>query len=267
MKKLTAIFLAVLCLVCSFAPVSYADTESDVPSDEPVKISTLRESANYIFKGSENEIQIVPADFTADGEERNIYVVTAMGMYFSTKKVNHPFAAVLSTLNIKTAYYRMIKKFMLENIPAGSEVFLIGHSFGGMVMQQLRCDKELTESYDISATVTYGAPYIITAKSRQEGILVRAVDYHDLIPLFSPAIIFSRKNHKDAIKEDGGYLGDREASHKRSYRYSNIWDEYDVIGRKEAEAYYTYRPEDVISLSTMRHPEKIQTSEETTKEN
>lgn len=249
MKKVTAALLAVLCFLLMFSAGASADGPGKTVS-ETLKCSTLRETSDFIFDGYPNEIAVLPVQLTENGETRTVYLASAMGMGFSLKKANNPVAAFFTAFNVKTKYFKIIKKIIIENVPENSELILIGHSMGGMVMQQIRSDKELTAKYEIIKTVTIGSPYIMTSAKKQEGTLSRFGDSYDLVPKLSPAIFFSRKNHKNVTIEDGGFTGDRDAAHNRSYRYADVWDAYDALGVRDGDAYFEYDTGSIVTCKT-----------------
>lgn len=243
MKKTFAVLSAILCLFSLFVFPAGAAKKTE-------KCVCLNDTANFIFDGGSGEITLVPAELHTDGDVEDVYIVAVMGMCFDMKKANNIPACVLSAFNIRSKYYKLVKAAITDNVPADSKLLLLGHSLGGMIQQQMSCDKEITADYDIFATITIGSPYIMTKASRREGTLTRFADTSDNVPKLSPALLFNRKNHKNAFFEDGGYDGDNDKAHNRSYREADVWKKYDALGKSGGKAYFTYHPEEVIGIHT-----------------
>lgn len=227
--------------------LTYASAGS---STKRIKCSTLNQASDFIFDGGSGEITVTPVKLTENGKTRNVYIVCVMGMGYDLKKPNNPIACVPAAFNIRTQYYRLVRKTILNNVPEGSELMLYGHSLGGMVCQELACDKALKEPYKITRILTIGSPYIMVVKKNREGTLVRFADTSDNVPKLSPAFLIDRRDFKDAYFEDGGYNGDPDLSHNRSYRDAKVWKKYDALGVKNGDSYFTYRPKDVVGQAS-----------------
>lgn len=244
MKKAFAVFSAVICFVSIFTFSAGAKKKSRKTC------SVLNETAEFIFNGGRGEVTVTPAKLCEGKEKKDVYIIAVMGMCMDMKKANNIPACVLSAFNIKSKYYKIVKAAITDNVPEGSALLMLGHSLGGMILQQMICDKDITAGYDIIGTVTIGSPYIMTRSSRREGTLTRMADISDNVPKLSPALLFSRKNYKNAVFEDGGYDGDNDKAHNRSYCDADVWQKYDALGRPDSEAYFTYDPDDVIGINT-----------------
>lgn len=244
MKKITAVLMTVLCLISLFA------FSAGAAQKDTVTCSVLNDTSDFIFDGGSGEITVTPASLYVDGQKKDVYITAVMGMCFDMKKANNIPACVLSAFNLKSKYYKIVKAAVTDNVPEGSTLLVLGHSLGGMIAQQLICDKDITAAYDIYGAVTIGSPYIMTKASRREGTLTRFADVSDNVPKLSPALLFNRKNHKNAAFEDGGYDGDNDKAHNRSYRDAEVWKKYDALGRLNGTSYFTYSPDDVIGIHT-----------------
>ena len=246
MKKCIAFLLSMVLILSSCLTYASALDLSFLSGFKKVRCSVLTETSDFLFDGGSGEITVTPVYLTQSGKTRRVYAVCVMGMGYDLSKPNNPIACVPAAFNIRTAYYRLVRKTMLRYIPRGAEVMLFGHSLGGMICQELACDKTLKDRYKITQTLTIGSPYIMVVKSNREGTLVRFADTSDNVPKLSPALLFSRKNYKDAHFEDGGYNGNPDTSHNLSYREAEVWNKYDALGIEGGNAYFTYRPIDVI---------------------
>lgn len=202
----------------------------------------------YAGEGS-GEIRMTPGKLKLDGKTSDVWFVWLGGLGGDQKKTNNYVSCVKSAFNIKSSYFKLIKKHIYETVPEGASIVFTGHSLGGMTAQQLRADRELTDDYDILATFTVGSPFIMTRKKLREGVLNRIADIADLVPNLSPALIFSRKNHKDKSLEDGGYGKDHDGAHNRCYTRDEIWSGYDALGVKGGNAVISFINENIVKFS------------------
>lgn len=252
MKKILAFILSILLAFSVCAPcASAAGLSSIFDKYKKVTCSTLNEASDFIFDGGSGEITITPVSLTENGKARKVYIVCVMGMGYNFTKPNNPIACVPAAFNIRNQYYRLVRKTMLRYIPKGAEVMLYGHSLGGMICQQLACDSKLKDPYKITRILTIGSPYIMVVEKNREGTLVRFADTSDTVPKLSPAVLFNRKNYKAAHFMDGGYNGDPDKSHNLSYREAEVWNIFDALGVEGGNAYFTYRPKDVIGQASV----------------
>ncbi len=246
MKRITAFLLSIVLILSSGISYASAADSDRLAGFKKVKCSTLNEAADFLFDGGPGEITITPVSLTENGKTRRVYIVCVMGMGYDFKKPNNPIACVPAAFNIRNGYYRLVRKTMLKRIPRGAEVMLYGHSLGGMVCQELACDKKLKEPYRITRILTIGSPYIMVSRKNREGSLVRFADTSDSVPKLSPAFLIDRKDYKDAYFRDGGYNGDPDLSHNRSYRDADVWRVFDALGVEGGDSYFTYRPINVF---------------------
>lgn len=228
------------------------EADADGTDEKPEKLvcETAMQTVAAIYDGgyTGGEIHIAKAQLTTGGETKDVYFVSLMGMCFIRGKTNSLFSALKSALNLKSSYSKLAKKLIFDNIESGASIVFCGHSLGGMVCQQFRTDKEITKKYEIIATLAAGSPYVMVDKEIAEGALVRLADVSDKVACLSPALIFSRKNHKDRIVEDGGYDGDSDAAHNQSYRSNSVWDKYDALGIEGGDSVISFMNKDVLTF-------------------
>ena len=221
MKRITSLLL-VLCLTAlCVAPIAFAG-EAAANTQEMTCTTQL---ARFILQPSpSSEVRIGSAVLmTADGE-RDVYLLTICGINWVTSGANN-FSAYLSALfNKKSAYFDLVKRSVLEYIPEGSAIVAYGHSLGGMMLQQIVCDGDLTEKYEFINAVTFGSPYVGTDKSAREGTLVRLEDKSDLVPRFSYA------SPDSEVIRRGGSSVINIGAHIWSYMKDDIWGSFDVLG-------------------------------------
>lgn len=246
MKRIAAFLLSVILILSSSLSYASAINSDWISGFKKIKCTNLNEASDFIFDGGPGEITVTPVSVTENGKTRKVYIVCVMGMGFDFSKPNNPIACVPAAFNIRNAYYRLVRKTMLKRIPKGAEVMLYGHSLGGMICQELACDRKIKDPYNITKILTIGSPYIMVVKDNREGELVRFADTSDTVPKLSPALLIDRKDYKDAHFADGGYNGDPDLSHNRSYRDAGVWKVFDALGTEGGDAYFTYRPRDVF---------------------
>lgn len=246
MKRIVSILL-VLILALSALNFSALAADSDIwVCKSPAKMMEF-----VLENGSKsNGIRIVPAKLTKDGKTTDIYLIGLVGLSFSTSNVNSYLASVFSSMNLGNEYLSRIETTILNNIPSGSKLVLACHSLGGMVAQQLVCNKEIKEKYEIIHVLTAGSPYI--PSNNPEGTLIRLVDKNDVVPYMSIASIFAFSKQKDAVKEDGGFTAMPRSAHNLSYLKEDVWGKYDALGYKKGNAQVSFDNNDTMFFSTKK---------------
>lgn len=165
-------------------------------------------------------------------KKKDVYVVCISGT--DTDAVDQSTGIVTDLLcgfEFDNRYIQNIKKAMLTTIPKGANVYVTGHSLGGMVGQQVASDKTLKDKYNILNTVTFGSPVINGFK--REGTVKRLGDTSDVIP-YASLTTFTNVIWQAAglNREDGGYGWNVMGAHVESYNRVDEWGEYDVTGTK-----------------------------------
>ena len=124
-------------------------------------------------------------------------------------------------------YLSAVKKSAIEQIPEGANVMLIGHSLGGMVAQQFIADEEMMSQFNLLNALAIGSPYVI--KRKRGCPLHRCCERGDIVSTLSlPMLANMIVGH--VRTEAGGYYFNFLGAHCESYRYSPVWNEYDVFG-------------------------------------
>jgi hypothetical protein len=168
------------------------------------------------------------------GQSKDVYVVCLSGTDTSAEnQTTGWWTDLLSGFEFNNKYVKNIKKVMSENIPAGSDVIVTGHSLGGMVAQQVVSDSTLKKNYNFLNTVTFGSP-LINGFTR-EGTVKRLGDTSDVVPYLSVSTFLNVFWQTLGLnKEDGGYsvLDMQFHAHNESYNRTDVWGAYDVTGTK-----------------------------------
>lgn len=189
-------------------------------------------------RGEKGSIQIIQGKYTSNkGNKMDVYVVTVSGTENEVPTVsNSGLSLDFAALNIKNSpYYYRIKTVIRENIPKGSRIFLVGHSLGGMMTQQLATDKDLMKEYIIKFDLVFAGPYTQPSDPHEGGIC-RLGDWSDVIPLETANLLTHPKDTLTYSREYGGYGVDFWTAHMNSYMNQDVWGEYDVTGKKGGSA-------------------------------
>ena len=241
MKRITSLLL-VLCLAAlCLAPIASAGDAAE----NTQAFTCTTQLARFILQPSpSSEVRIGSAVLTTADGDRDVYLLTICGINWVASGVNN-FSAYLSALfNRRSAYFDLVKRSVLENIPEGSAIVAYGHSLGGMMLQQIVCDGDLTAKYEFVNAVTFGSPYVGTDKSAREGTIVRLEDNSDIVPRFSFA-----SPDSEAIRRGGNYGVNINGAHIGSYMKDDIWGSFDVLGVDGGSASLTL---DLDSLQNIR---------------
>ena len=224
-KKLTAILLSCLLFCASFSFLAFA-------ADGQTVLQNAAETNDFVIVSNDYTVplRLTPATLTVDGETQDVWLVVLLGTKNVKGQVNSLLNCFLSAFNKPNSYYFFVKDTLFAQVPAGSKLVFACHSLGGMVAQQLRTDAELKDAYEIVHVITCGSPYIMV-KEEAEGTFCRLINKNDAIPFMSPATILApKKQFGDCYRIDGGYRGDFDGAHTKSYPDPVFWGDYDALG-------------------------------------
>ena len=240
MKKTVAFICAVILLFSLFVPFARAEdgAENNTGKDTLVLEDIMDVAQNIQVSYPRGEVRICQAVLESGGTERDVYFVTVRSLDRLSKGANNLIDALSLTFGGNCQYFNLTKQAISEFVPGGSAIVIAGHSMGGMVVQKIICDKELTENYEFVNAVTFGSPCIVTDKSAREGNLVRFEDEGDIIPKFSLAVLFDREDYNSAVRRDCGY-DSLDVSHNAGYYISSEWEVFDALGAENGDAVLT----------------------------
>ena len=246
-KRITAILLSLVLLFTCFSVLAFAeDTQTVLPNAAETNDCVIV-SNDYTVP-----LRITPATLTVDGEAQEIWLVMILGVKNRVngkvnRQANNLMSCFLSAFNRPNAYYSLVKDTVFDVIPAGSKLVFACHSLGGMVAQQLRADADLQDAYEIVHTVTCGSPYIMV-HTETEGTFCRLINKNDAIPFMSPAtVIAPQKQFGDCYRIDGGYAGDFDGAHTKSYPDPAFWGGYDALGFPGGNATISFDPANITT--------------------
>ena len=215
-----------LILVCSLASAVFAEgrrTISDVHEAYKLVVAT-------------NIIAIYDATLYRNNTPEDVYYVVCKGLDFSEFDPNEPRSyanAIKIALSCENnSYAKTLAAAVKSTVPEGSKVVFLGHSMGGMVIQQTIANKEIKEKYDILYATTLGSPYILTSGAK-EGNLRRVVDRLDPVAILSIPLLANPLIGNVSLETS--FLA--PLVHFRSYEKGGCWRSYDCLGVKNGGAY------------------------------
>ena len=250
MKKTVAFICAAVLLFSLFVPFANAE---DGPEKEPDKDTLLLDRVTAVAQNIQvsyprGEVRICQAVLETGKTSRDVYFVTVRSLDRLSKGANNLIDALSLTFGGNCQYFNLTKQAITEYIPEGSAIVSAGHSMGGMVVQKIICDADLTENYEFLNALTFGSPCIVTDKSHREGTLVRFEDTRDFIPKLSLAVLFDRSDYDSAVRRDGGY-DSLDVSHNASYYISDEWEAFDALGTENGDATLTLDLDTLTALA------------------
>ena len=167
--------------------------------------------------------------FTPGGGACEVYLVALRGTDKSWDKndvLGIP-ACLRAFLNLKNIYFNEVKDAIINTVPCGYSLVLIGHSMGGMILQQIAADKEINEKYIVLNLLTIGSPFVRTFGRKCS--FRRVADRADIFPWLGFSVVANIFTHRPVYKSNG-YFGNIDGAHTDSYRLSGTWLDYDCFG-------------------------------------
>ena len=236
-KRVAALTMALAMALTGF--IAFTNT-ADAASN--TTLTTSAQVADLVWdgynKGVDGPISIIEGTLKSGWSSTNVYLVTLSGTEDVKGQSTGYLTDLLSGFNLKSAYYDNVVAVISENIPAGSNIILAGHSLGGMIAQQVAANSTIKANYNIKNTICFGSP-LLSAGSR-EGTVKRLGDTSDVVPYLSGSIF---NNTIWAVaglnRENGGYGWSAVDAHCESYLRDDVWGAYDVTGTKNGGAKLT----------------------------
>ena len=225
LKAVLSLILS-LVLVCSLASVVFAEGGR--------KISNVHEAYKLVVET--DLIAIYDAALHIGGETKPVKYVVCKGLDFTAFDPSEPRSyanAIKIGLSCENnTYAKALIAAVRGNIDPGTDVVFLGHSMGGMVIQQVIANREIKENYNILYSTAIGSPYILTAGSK-EGTLRRVVDRLDPVPFLSIPLLANPTIGNVSLETS--FLA--PLVHFRSYEKGSCWNGYDCLGVKNGGAY------------------------------
>ena len=249
-RKVLVCFTLILALMPSFAVQAAAPDDSSRTGQ--TVFTNACDMAGYIYAGYyhcstavnpnfNGPIHIVKAELHQGIKTTPVYLVGISGTELIFNQPTNIITDLKCGFEKDNRYLQEIVNVICENIPAGSNLILTGHSLGGMEAQQASGNLKLKLRYHILNVISFGSPLITPEK--QEGTLRRLGDKADIVPYLSVNTI--QKPIQQILgleQEDGGYGKDFTEAHMRSYVREDVWGDYDVLGFKGGHATLTLDP-------------------------
>ena len=224
LKAVLSLILS-LVLVCSLASVVFAEGGR--------KISNVHEAYKLVVET--DLIAIYDATLHRGGEAEDVYYVVCKGLDFTAFDPEQPRSyanAIKIGLSCENNTYVKALIAAVKTIPEGEKIVFLGHSMGGMVIQQVIANSEIKAKYDILYSTAIGSPYILT-KGSKEGTLRRVVDRLDPVPFLSIPLLANPSIGNVSLETS--FLA--PLVHFRSYEKGSCWNGYDCLGVKNGGAY------------------------------
>jgi len=222
--KRTVSFILSLLFVCSIMTVAFADG--------PVTLTNVNEVSRLVY--NTELIAIYDATLHTDTDLKVKYVV-CKGLDFSEFDPDQPRSyanAIKIGLSCENnSYVNTLVNTVTANVNPGEQLVFVGHSMGGMVLQQAIANKSIKDNYEVVASLAIGSPYILT-KGSKEGTFRRVVDKMDPIPVMSIPLLANNILGNVSL-ECSGLV---PLVHFRSYESGKCWNSYDCLGVKNGGA-------------------------------
>lgn len=154
-----------------------------------------------------------------------VYVVAIAGTENTNGMDNNATTDILvGGFNWVSDYEKDVKDAIYKAVPKGSNLYLTGHSLGGMTAQQLAGDEDLKNDYHILFTLAFGSP--IEAPFQTEGVVVRLNDKYDWVRYASINSLLSAGDPLELLTEEG--VETHFSAKELLEYYSNLSDEDSV---------------------------------------
>lgn len=194
----------------------------------PDALHTLNDAMHFAESRTSFEINKA-ALFTRGSEAQEVYLVALRGTNQSWDKndvLSIP-VCLKTFLNLNNIYFNEVKNAIINTVPRGSSLALVGHSLGGMILQQISADKEINEKYILLNLLNIGSPFVKT--HGRTCPFRRFVEKTDLIPWLGFSVTANLFTHRPVFKSNG-YFGNPLGAHTDAYRLSPSWLDYDCFG-------------------------------------
>ena len=227
MKKLIAVTL-ILVLCCLCIPTAFADGKT---------ITNVNEA--YALVRDTKLIAIYEATLHENGkDDRDVYYVVCKGLDFTEFDPDQPRsyanAIRIGLSDENNTYVKAVVNAVENSVKPGSDLVFVGHSLGGMVIEQVIANRTIKSRYNVLYSMAIGSPYILTSGIK-EGKLIRIVDKLDPVPFLSIPLLANPLLGN--VATESSYLC--PLIHFRSYESGSCWKKYDALGNKYGKATIT----------------------------
>lgn len=155
-----------------------------------------------ITQGTINYNHDVAGYDTPVEEHVPVYVVAIAGTEATNGMDNNAMTDIfVGGFNWVSDYEKEVKAAIYKAVPKGSNLYITGHSLGGMTAQQLAGDPDLKKDYHILFTLAFGSP--IQAPFQTEGVVVRLNDKYDWVRYVSINSLLSLGDPLGLMTDEG----------------------------------------------------------------
>ncbi|MGP1577755.1 MAG: SUMF1/EgtB/PvdO family nonheme iron enzyme [Treponema sp.] len=186
--------------------------------------------------GEKGPILITKGMLRKDSKTEDVYLVWLSGTESVQGQDTNVGVTDASAYSDKsTKYLKSVLRTIRSEVPKRAGLIFAGHSLGGMIAQQAAGYAFIKKHYNVHKVLAFGSPPV--GSIRCEGKAIRFADTSDTVPTLSYEYRNSFVHEDDkVIVKDGGYNGDKTASHSNSYKRDELWGMYDVMGEENGRA-------------------------------
>lgn len=238
-KSLKHIFALVLALAMV---LSVSISASAANGDNTTVLKSLPDTFLYIMEVhpivDQGPIAISQATLTENGEDTPIYFVALHGTEVTSIGEAVDVTSDLQAGFDKDSTYKAdIIKDIKEDVPAGSNLVIAGHSLGGMDAQRVAADPEIKDNYNILYVTAIASPLLSYGET--EGTVNRLAEKSDAVPYLSHYTLEDLDLQKSTRSEEHGDDYNITNAHTHSYEDAAVWGNYDAVGTKGGNAVIT----------------------------
>jgi len=207
---------------------------------EGTTIKNVNDGYKLVRQASFIEIYDATLRLNESDEGTNVYYIVCKGLDFKETDMSKPrslaSAVKMGLGSADNAYVKELVKFVVDNCSTNKKpLVFIGHSMGGMVVQQAIANDEIKNNFEVLYALAIGSPYIITDGAEKEGRLIRVIDNWDPIAYLSISLLtdpYAGEVHTESSLQFG-------LIHFRSYEKGKCWTKYDALGIRKGSSTVT----------------------------
>jgi len=232
-KNLKALISLILAVVMVFASTCM----SFATIGEGTRITNVNEAYKLVREVGFLGIYKASLNTKAQGNQE-VYYIVCKGLDFTETDMSKP-RSLANAIKIglsseDNTYVTTLVDTVLEYCTEDLPLVFVGHSMGGMVIEQAISKPEIKDKYEVLYAMAIGSPYIYT-KNEKEGRLIRTVDNCDPIAYMSIPLL-ANPFVGEVKTESSMKLG---LIHFRSYEEGSCWQKYDALGIRKGGSVVT----------------------------
>lgn len=232
----------IFALVLALAMVLSVSISASAASSNTTVLKNLPDTFLYIMNvhpiADQGPIAISQATLTENGQDTPIYFVALHGTETSAYGEAVDVTSDLQAgFDKDSTYKKDIIKDIKQDVPAGSNLVLAGHSLGGMDAQRVAADPEIKNNYNVLYVTAIASPLLSYGET--EGKVNRLAEKSDAVPYLSHYTFDNMDLQKSTRSEEHGDDYNLFNAHTHSYEDTSVWGNYDAVGNKGGNAVIT----------------------------